>query len=136
MRFSKGLLLGVMSIGLVACASTSDQTAPLDLENFFQTGGRDSSTDIDKVARDASKYDLGSEENPVRTSGVAGQHMYLKDLRCADGKAPSYRRLGNGGPGVYGSIVDIYNVECAGSEPAESVIWMDLYHPGYKDTWT
>lgn len=81
---------------------------------------------LDKAIEKASAFALGSQENPVRASAPTGQRAYLDRLRCADGKAPVYNRVGNVGPGIYGYIVDWYSVQCA--EQAAVSIYMDMYH--------
>lgn len=81
----------------------------------------------------ADRYPLGSQQNPVRVNMPPGQRAYLNRLRCSDGAAPTYQRLGNGGVGVFGSIVDIYDVRCANGEPRQSQIWMDMYHPNHRE---
>lgn len=77
---------------------------------------------IDKAA----VHPLGSLGNPVRTDRPVGERAYLGKLRCADGSAPSYLRAGNVGVGVYGYIIDHYQVTCP-SQPAVSV-YMDMDH--------
>jgi hypothetical protein len=72
---------------------------------------------------------LGSQNNPVRCEMPQGQRAYLSRLRCSDGKPPTYRRTGNFGMGVYGNIIDGYQVRCEGKEPV--MIFMDMYHEGY-----
>lgn len=79
----------------------------------------------------AKAFPLGSKDNPVRANGVGGQYAYLQRLRCDEGKQPTYTRAGNVGEGVYGYIVDAYQVKCPGL--AEVVIYMDLYHDWVED---
>jgi hypothetical protein len=83
------------------------------------------------VEAEAAKHPLGSKENPVRAQDPAGQRAYLKRLRCPSGKAPSFERAGDVGPGIYGSIVDRYQVECKDGLKAEVII--DMYHRGYVE---
>lgn len=71
---------------------------------------------------------LGSTGNPVRVYQPAGQRAYLQSLVCSDGLRPTFRRIGNVGPGPYGSIVDAYEVRC---ETASYRVMLDMYHPGY-----
>ncbi len=71
---------------------------------------------------------LGSEANPVRANMPVGQRAYLDRLRCSDGSAPDYERVGNYGSGPYGSIIDGYQVDCGDSAPGEVLIFMDMYH--------
>ncbi len=81
---------------------------------------------------------LGSNSNPVRCSGPRGEREYLSRLRCSDGKAPKFYRIGSFGIGPYGNILDGYSVKCA--EADEVKIFMDMYHdhvereavPGFK----
>lgn len=71
---------------------------------------------------------LGSKENPVRENAPMGQRRYLGKLRCADNSAPAFHRRGNVGTGVYGNIVDLYEVKCDGQEAVS--VYMDMYHDG------
>lgn len=74
----------------------------------------------------ADAHPLGSKENPVRSNMPQGERAYLDKLRCADGSAPAYVRLGNIGVGAFGYVVDHYQVTCEG-QPGVSVM-MDMYH--------
>ncbi|MGE3143912.1 MAG: hypothetical protein AB7L65_11380 [Hyphomonadaceae bacterium] len=89
---------------------------------------------LPRLIEEASRHPLGSQQNPVRVNMPPGERAYLNRLRCSDGSAPGYIRVGNGGPGVFGSIVDIYDVRCSNGEPRESQIWMDMYHPTHDET--
>ncbi|HEY0324397.1 MAG TPA: hypothetical protein VGC46_00280 [Allosphingosinicella sp.] len=81
----------------------------------------------------AAVHPLGSQENPVRAAMPPGQRAYLQRLRCSNGQAPAFNRIGNFGVGVYGNIVDGYRVLCRGATPAESVVYMDMYHNGHVE---
>ena len=89
---------------------------------------------LEKAIQKADEHPLGSEANPVRAAQPQGQRAYLAKLRCADGNAPQFNRSSNVGVGVFDNIVDAYVVTCAGSEPASSTIFMDMYHAGYVET--
>ena len=88
---------------------------------------------LEKLIEKAQEHPLGAKENPVRADMPGGQRAYLNRLRCADGKRPTYARVGNFGLGVYQRIIDGYEVVCEGSTPAKSMIFMDMYHPGHKE---
>lgn len=88
---------------------------------------------LDQMIEAARAYPLGSRENPVRADAPMGQHRYLDRLRCTNGSAPTYDRVGNFGLGVFGTIIDGYAVECEGSGPASTTIYMDMYHEGYSE---
>lgn len=77
---------------------------------------------------------LGSQQNPIRVNMPAGEREYLSRLRCSDGAAPRFVRMGNAGVGVFGNIVDVYDVRCLGGEPRQSEIWMDMYFPNHHET--
>jgi hypothetical protein len=71
-------------------------------------------------------------QNPVRADGPMGQRAYLQRLRCADGTAPKFQRSGSFGTGPYGTILDLYSVQC-GDAPATEV-QMDMYHEHIEAT--
>lgn len=78
-----------------------------------------------------SMHPLGSDQRPVRTQGVTGQHEYLGRLLCRNGKTPRFQRLGSTAkPSPYGFPMDAYEVKC-GRE--STTVHMDLYHPGYRE---
>ncbi|MFY2765093.1 hypothetical protein [Arenimonas sp. MALMAid1274] len=74
----------------------------------------------------ATDAPLGTEENPVRAVGPAGQRDYLARLRCKDGLAPEFSRTGSVGLSGYGKMMDGYRVQCRGE--AERIVVMDMYH--------
>ena len=70
--------------------------------------------------------EFGSKTNPVRCNGPRGERAYLSRLRCADGKAPAFDRIGSYGKGPYGHILDGYNVKCEDKDAV--TVFMDMYH--------
>lgn len=89
---------------------------------------------LDKAIAQAEAHPLGSKENPVRVDMPRGQFVYLSTLRCADGQPPKFNRAGNYGIGVFGNIIDGYDLRCEGSEPATTKVFMDMYHAGHVET--
>ena len=83
---------------------------------------------LQKKIAEAEKHPLGSLKNPIRENMPEGQRAYLARLRCPDGQTPAATRRGNVGAGVYGSIIDLYDVTCPGAKPVE--VHMDMYHDG------
>jgi len=83
--------------------------------------------------RIAEEHPLGSDANPVRVEMPPGERAYLSRLRCSNGQVPSYSRAGNIGPGVYGSIVDLYIVDCGDAVPGKVEVRMDMYHAGHVE---
>ncbi len=74
----------------------------------------------------AQAHPLGSEKNPIRADMPPGERAYLARLRCADGNAPAFERLGSTGIGPYHNILDLYTVQCAGAQPVS--VYIDMYH--------
>lgn len=116
-------------LGAAGCAS-APETDMLDL-GFDM--GRVSQAESARLAARFADKPLGSAQNPVRADMPAGQHAYLRRLRCSDGRAPGFGRIGSFGAGPYGSIIDGYSVSCVGSSPASSEIYMDMYHAGHVE---
>jgi hypothetical protein len=81
---------------------------------------------LELAIKRAEKHPLGSKENPVRVNMPRGEYAYLARQRCPDGSRPRYAREGSVGLGVYGHILDLYEVQCA-SETIE--VYMDMYFP-------
>lgn len=76
----------------------------------------------------AETHPLGTKENPVRENSPRGEYGYLAKLRCTDGSRPAYHRVGNVGAGIYGNIVDLFEVRCEGQSAVQ--VYMDMYHDG------
>lgn len=112
-----------LTMMLAAAVAALFMAPAAQAQNPFGTGLE--GDELKAAIAKAEEHPLGSAENPVRVNMPRGEHMYLRRLRCADGKAPAYDRRGNVGIGIYGNIVDLYDVRCEGQEPAE--IYMDMY---------
>lgn len=121
-------ILTVLTVS--ACAGTSSERESVGIGPDDRYAG----ARLARAIADASNHPLGSTENPVRVYLPAGQRAYLTRLRCSDGQPPSFERLGNLGDGVFGSVIDNYEVKCDGGEPKQSFIIMDMYHPDHTET--
>lgn len=114
-------LLGVLGTS----ATASDDLA--DLLGGFR------GKKLEKAIEKAEQHPLGNEKNPIRVNMPEGQRAYLARLRCSDGKAPSYQREGSIGAGPFGSIVDVYNVDCGEALPGKVSVYLDMYHPEHEE---
>ena len=121
------LLLGAVA-ALAGCATAGDSEA-----DFVSMMGGSSASEAARIAARLQDKPLGSADNPIRTYMPAGQHAYLARLRCSNGQAPTASRIGSMGAGPYGSIVDAYQVTCAGASPASSELHLDMYHPTHTE---
>ncbi|MFT3725851.1 MAG: hypothetical protein QM773_19990 [Hyphomonadaceae bacterium] len=143
----RGLALLAMMLALGGCLSAAApqiaettggsalaKLGPPQQSDDIMGGGRYKEPWLSAAIKDAAQHPLGSAANPVRADAPGGQRAYLARLRCADGRAPAFRRTGNLGFGAFGAIVDAYDVTCAGSTPAQTTIIMDMYFPGYVES--
>ncbi len=103
-----------------------------DLDDIFG-GGRLKGKKLEKAIERAAEHPLGSEKNPVRVNMPPGQRAYLARLRCSDGKKPDFERGGSVGPGPFGSIVDVYDVNCGAAAPGNVAVYLDMYHPEHDE---
>jgi hypothetical protein len=90
--------------------------------------------DIRAAIEAAQAHPLGTSRNPVRVGGPEGERAYIARLRCADGSAPRVGQRGNAGVGAFGTIVDVYPLDCAGAAPGRFDIVMDMYHEEHRET--
>ena len=110
---------------LVTCAGAVAQQTSGTIEIESMMEGKKTITP-DWQAINAQKF--GDRGNPVRVYRPPGEQAYLRRLVCPGGGAPAFRRVGSFGAGPYTTIIDGYEVDCAG---AKSMVFMDMYHPGY-----
>ena len=135
MRAVSKLALLAMGLSLSACATMVEPTG--------QSGGSDNRVwgyglgepqlkgkALDAALAEAEKHPLGSAKNPVRVNRPEGERAYLARLRCADGRRPDFVRRGNVGVGVFGNIIDVYDVNCYSAAPGKVEIYMDMYFNG------
>ncbi|HSX56574.1 MAG TPA: hypothetical protein VLG14_14810 [Sphingomonas sp.] len=122
-----GLRLTIAALALSApgLAAAQDGAA---MRRMMKELGADtlSGKKLDRAIAKAKEHPFGGDKNPVRANGPQGQRAYLRRLRCADNTAPQFERAGSTGIGPYGTILDLYSVQC-GDAPAAKV-YMDMYH--------
>lgn len=118
-------LVLTLAIALLAVPAAAQQTSgSIEVQTF--EGRKTITPDWQAI----NALPLGDKGNPVRVNTPRGQHAYLSRLACPDGATPTFRRVGNFGMGVYGTIIDGYDVSCAGKS---SMVFMDMYHPDYVE---
>lgn len=88
--------------------------------------------ELERAVAAAEAYPLGSRENPVRVDGPMGERAYLERLVCDNGSPPQIGMRVNVGPGLYGTILDLYPLSCGENTPAAN-IHMDMYFRGTED---
>jgi len=123
------LLIGLAAFAFAASPAVAQQRANEGRDLMRQLGaGGLQGTKLDKAIAKAERSPLGSKANPIRENMPQGEMAYLARLRCPGGQPPAASRKGNIGTGVYGNIVDRYEVACAGARPVD--VYMDMYHDG------
>lgn len=136
----RSMMMAAVLLGASGCATPAARQAlpsvadTRSIERQMRGEPQVSGSRLDAlIAAAAAAHPLGSAKNPVRAASPIGQRAYLARLRCGDGSAPRFVRKGNVGFGVFGNIVDDYEVDCGTAAPGRVSVQMDLYHPGYVE---
>lgn len=131
-RCAPALMLALCMGACMAGGPQPRALGSLSIEDLM-AGGRLPGALLERAIREAGRYPLGSEDNPVRADMPVGQRAYLGRLRCPDGAPPEVKRLGLSGKTPFGSLVDRFDVRCAGSFPQRTVLHIDMYHPANQE---
>lgn len=124
---------------LAALASPAIAQKPAPAQNdpgaYLRESGLAPDPERVRAAIEAARaLPLGSMENPVRVGGPNGERGYIARLRCADGRSPRVGNRSNAGVGVFGTIVDVYPLDCGDAAPGRVNLVMDMYHPSHAET--
>ena len=93
----------------------------------------DSDAAYEQAVAEAERHPLGSLANPVRVGGPEGERAYLARLRCAGGTRPSVGQRRSGGIGAYGTVVDLFPIDCGSAAPGRFDLVMDMYHEEHRE---
>ena len=126
-------LLGALCMAGCAGGPASGGMGKPQVSEELLKGGQLLQPWLGAALEEAGRHPLGSEENPVRADMPGGQRAYLARLRCTNDAPPTWSRVGNLGSGVFGSIVDQYDLRCEGAHPPRTIIVMDMYFKGYVE---
>jgi hypothetical protein len=99
-----------------------------------QLGFGPSQREVARLVERARDLPLGSAQNPVRVNMPAGEHAYIRRLRCSDGRQPRVGQRGNIGVGAFGTIVDRWPLDCGDAAPGRFDLHLDMYHPRHVET--
>lgn len=123
----------LLAAGPAAAQKLGERTAdPQQVLAEIEAGATDPAADP-QIA-EAAAHPLGSARNPVRVGGPEGERAYLARLRCANGVAPRIGVRSSSGPGAFGSVVDVYPLDCGAAAPGKTQIVMDMYHEEHVET--
>jgi hypothetical protein len=126
-----------LSIAPAAGAEPADKKvgqrngAPEQLFAGIGEGSSDAALEQEVAA--AAAFPLGTIRNPVRVGGPDGEQAYLARLRCSNGEAPKAFDRRSGEAGAFGSVVDIYTLDCGTASPGRTQLVMDMYHAEHRE---
>ena len=128
-----GIKLALVAAGLAMTASAEAKHKPNAMRDMMRELGSAGleGKELDAAILKANKDPVGSKENPVRENMPKGEHDYLQRQRCPDSSVPTFSRSGSTAAGIYGNILDLYQVQCPGMGPIS--IYIDMYHDGPDD---
>jgi hypothetical protein len=133
-RFSFAFM--VLAAGLANAAAANDKigartTSPEQLLEELGPDGSDA--ELERAVAAAAAHPLGSLQNPVRVGGPQGERAYIARLRCGDGSRPKVGERSDGGVGAFGTIVDLYPLDCGAAAPGRFGLVMDMYHAEHRE---
>ena len=126
--------LPILAFALIIAASPALAQRSTPRQMMEQLGVAPSAQEVERAVERARAHPLGSRQNPVRVSGVEGEHAYIRRLRCADGNPPRVGPRANIGVGVFGSIVDLWELDCGDAAPGRFSLALDMYHDNHQET--
>ncbi|HEX8622480.1 MAG TPA: hypothetical protein VF718_10955 [Allosphingosinicella sp.] len=90
--------------------------------------------EVERIAAAAAGHPLGSVDNPVRVGGPQGARAYIARLRCADGSSPRVGARSTGAVGAYGTLTELYPLDCGAAAPGRVSLAFDFYHEEHVET--
>ena len=130
-------LFMILSAGIGSSASAADDKigartmAPEQI--LAEMGLGVSDEEIERAVAAAAGHPLGTAANPVRVGGPNGERAYIARLRCGDGSRPKVGQRGSAGVGAFGTIVDVYPLDCGTAAPGRLQLVMDMYHAEHRE---
>ena len=89
--------------------------------------------DLSEAIAAAAAHPLGTAENPVRVGGPDGERAYIARLRCGDGSSPQVGERASAGVGAFGTIVDVYPLDCGNAAPGRFQLVIDMYNSDHRE---
>jgi len=116
---------------LTAAPALAQQSTPRQM--MEQLGVAPPAGQVARAVERARGQPLGTAANPVRVSGARAEHAYIGRLRCADGNMPRVGQRRNDGVGAFGTIVDVWPLDCGDAAPGRFSLFMDMYHDDHEE---
>ncbi|WP_106638594.1 hypothetical protein [Allosphingosinicella vermicomposti] len=128
------ILAAILSSAPALAQKPSSESTPSPEKLLAELGMGVSDEELTRAVAEASSHPLGTLSNPVRVGGPEGERAYIARLRCVDGSEPVTGPRASGGIGAYGTIVDLYPLDCKAAAPGKMDLVMDMYHDGHVET--
>ena len=110
------------------------EESPANREILAAVGAGNSDAALEQAIAAAAAHPLGSLQNPIRVAGPEGERSYLARLRCADGASPDIGAKRPAGVSGYGSVANLYPLDCRAAGPGKLDLVMDQYHAEHVET--
>ncbi|QPQ54903.1 hypothetical protein IC614_11385 [Allosphingosinicella flava] len=127
-------ILGLACAAAAGAQKPSSESTPPPEKLLAQIGLGVSDEELARATAEAARHPLGTLANPVRVGGPHGERAYIDRLRCADGSQPAVGQRASGGVGAFGTIVNLYPLDCKAAAPGKFDLVMDMYHDGHRET--
>jgi hypothetical protein len=133
------IVLAAAAAAFLAAAPAAAQPKPGDRtmspeQMLREFGLGPDQDDLREALAAAEAHPLGTLQNPVRVGGPEGERAYIARLRCGDGSPPQVGQRGSAGVGAFGTIVDVYPLDCGSAAPGRFELVMDMYHEEHRET--
>ena len=131
--FPAALAAALLAAPAAAAEEKIGQRTGAPEQLFAGIGEGNLESELEAQVAAAATHPLGTLANPVRVGGPEGERLYISRLHCADGNRPRVGPRTPGGTGAFGSIVDIYALDCGKAAPGQSELVMDMYHEEHRE---
>ncbi len=125
--------LPILAFALILSAAPALAQDSTPRQMMEEMGVAPSHQQVAQAVARARSQPLGTAANPVRVSGAAAEHAYIARLRCGDGSRPRVGQRHNDGVGAFGTIVDVWPLDCGDAVPGRFQLFMDMYHDDHEE---
>ena len=126
--------LALLAAGSGAAAQKIGERTGVPEELFSGIGEGTGDAELEQAIAAAAAHPLGSLANPVRVGGPEGARAYIGRLRCSDGSTPKVGQQTDGGVGAFGTVTQLYSLDCGQAAPGKAALIVDIYHEEHRET--
>jgi hypothetical protein len=110
------------------------EQSPVPRDILATAGAGNTDAAIAEAIAAAAAHPLGTPANPIRVGGPEGAQSYLAGLRCGDGKPPRIGLPRQGAVGAFGSLLQLYALDCGQAAPGRIDLNVDFYQEEHPET--